>query len=143
MSNSSLMQLEIVSAESSIYSGQISHAIVCGQQGDLGIHPGHTALLSPLKAGQVEVSLPSGEVKVFYVSSGIAEVQPKMLTILADTAKRAEDIDEAAAMAAKEAAEKRVAEQQAGIDHSQALAELAEAAAQLKALHALRRRAKR
>ena len=133
------LQLNIVSAEASIFSGEVQRMEVTGQQGELGIHPGHTALISPLKPGQVGAVLTNGELEYFYISGGMLEVQPHTVTVLADTALRAEDIDEAAVLQAKERAEKQLADRQSEIDHTQALAELAELAAQLKALKSLRR----
>ncbi len=133
------MQLTIVSAEASLFSGEIQRFSLTGKQGELGIHPGHMALITPLKPGQIEIVLADGSEHYFYVSSGLLEVQPQSATVLADTALRAEDIDEAAVLAAKELAEKRLSERKSTIENAQALAELAELAAQLKALKSLRR----
>lgn len=137
------MELDIVSAEASIFRGRVRYVIVTGSTGELGIHPGHTALLTSLKPGQVRVMLEDGTEDVFYISGGMLEAQPNMITVLADTAVRAADLDEAAAQAAKEHAEKVLEKQTAGIEYSRALAELAEAAAQLRAIKTLRQRPSR
>ena len=137
------MELDIVSAEASIFNGSVSFLAVTGKSGELGIYPGHTALLTALKPGQIRVELADGKEEVFYISGGMLEVQPDAVTVLADMAVRAGDLDEAAAEAAKERAEKALTEQKSGIEYSKALTELAEAAAQLRAIDALRKRAKR
>lgn len=133
------MQLNIVSAESSLFSGKVKQLIASGSAGELGIFPGHTALLTSLKPGQIKVEMEDSSEEVFFMSGGMLEVQPQEVTILADTAVRADDIDEAAAIAAKEVAERKLEEQKSGIEYSKALTELAEAAAQLKALDMIRR----
>ncbi len=137
------MQLEIVSAEAPIFSGAVQHLIVTGKAGELGIYPGHTALLTALKPGQIRAILENGEEEVFYMSGGMLEVQPKVVTVLADTALRATDIDEAAVLAAKEQAEKIIRERKDEIQFSSAMTELAEVAAQLRALETIRKQAKR
>lgn len=134
------MQLDIVSAEASIFSGKVKLLTVTGGAGELGIHPGHTALLTTLKPGQIVATFEDGREEVFYISGGMLEVQPTVTTVLADTAFRAADLDEAAALAAKERAEKKLAEQKAGIEYSRAMAELAEALAQLHTIDILRRK---
>jgi len=133
------MQLEVVSAESAIFSGPVKMLIATGSAGELGIFPGHTALLTSLKPGQIKAELEDGSEEVFYMSGGMLEVQPEVVTILADTAVRAADLDEAAALAAKEEAERKLAEQSAGVEYSRALTELAEAAAQLRAIDMIRK----
>jgi F-type H+-transporting ATPase subunit epsilon len=135
-----MMELDIVSAEASIFSGAVERITVTGSMGELGIHPGHTALLTSLKPGQISAVLAGGEEEIFYISGGILEVQPQAVSVLADTVVRAGDIDEAAAEAVKEHAEKVLQKQKAGIEYSRALAELAEAAAQLRAIQLLRKR---
>ncbi len=137
------MELDIVSAEASIFTGSVKFLSVTGSAGELGIHPGHTALLTSLKPGQIKATLESGNEEVFYISGGMLEVQPDAVTVLADTAIRAADLDEAAAQASKERAEKTLVEQKSGIEYSRAISELAEAAAQLRAIQTLRKRAKR
>jgi len=137
------MELDIVSAEASIFNGQVSFLAVTGKAGELGIYPGHTALLTSLKPGQIRATLAEGNDEIFYISGGMLEIQPDAVTVLADTAVRAGDLDEAAAEAVKERAEKVLTEQKSGIEYSRAISELAEAAAQLRAIEALRKRAKR
>jgi len=137
------MQLEIVSAEAAIFTGAVEQIIVSGSMGELGIYPGHTALLTSLKPGQICATLEGGKEEVFYISGGMLEVQPESVTVLADTALRAADLDEAAAMSAKEDAERKVKDQKAGIEYSKAMTELAEAAAQLRAIELIRKQARR
>ena len=137
------MQLEIVSAEASIFSGKVKLVTVTGSMGELGIYPGHRQLLTSLKPGQVKATVESGKEEVFYISGGMLEVQPEVVTVLADTALRAADLDEAAALAVKEEAERKLEKQKAGVEYSRAMIELAEAAAQLRAIEMLRKRAKR
>lgn len=136
----SLMQLDIVSAQAAIFSGQVKLLIATGQGGELGIYPGHTALLTALKPGQIRAVLQDDSEEVFYMSGGMLEVQPDCVTVLADTAQRATDLDEAAVLAVKEAAERQLTERKAGIEYSKALSELAEAAAQLRAIDMIRRK---
>jgi len=136
--------LDIVSAEAEVYSGEVSFIAVTGSMGELGIHPGHTALITPIKPGQVVITVAgSDEEQVFYISGGVLEVQPKKATILTDTAIRAGDLDESAAVASMERAEKALSDQQGEMEYSTALSELAEAAAQLRAIQSLRSRAKK
>ncbi|MBV1883488.1 MAG: F0F1 ATP synthase subunit epsilon [Pseudomonadales bacterium] len=134
----STVQCEIVSAESSIFSGSVEMIIATGIIGDLGIAPGHAPLLTQLSPGPVRVVTKDGDEEVFYVSGGILEVQPKMVTILADTAVRAHDLDEAAAEEARKNAETNLHNQQSEIDYSTAASHLAEAAAQLRAIRQLK-----
>ena len=138
-----LMSLDIVSAESNVYSSEVSFVAVTGAQGELGIYPGHTALITQIKPGQVQAVLPGGEDALFFISGGVIEIQPDAITILADTAARADDLDEASASAAKERAEKILSDKQSGVEYSTALTELAEAAAQLRAISQLRQKIKR
>src|SRR5579871_1871845 len=102
------MHLDIVSAEASIFSGRAEMVIASGAMGELGVLPGHTPLLTSLKPGVIRAILQGGKEEVFYVKGGILEVQPKIVTVLADTALRAVDLDEAAALEAKQRAEKRL-----------------------------------
>ncbi len=134
-------QLDIVSAEKSIFSGSVDSLIASGELGELGINPGHAPLLTSLKPGTVTVKDHEGKEESFYVSGGMLEVQPHITTILADTATRADDVDEAAAIAAKEAAEAAMADQNSEIEYSKAATELAEAVAQLRTLQAIRKKA--
>lgn len=133
-----IMELDIVSAEASIFNGNVRSIVVTGKSGELGIYPGHTPLLTALKPGQLFAVLEDGSEDVFYLSGGMLEVQPDAVTVLADTALRAEDLDEAAAEAAKNRAEKELAQQKEGVEYSKAIAELAEAVAQLQAIKKLR-----
>ncbi len=136
------VHLDIVSQEAEIFSGLVEMISVTGEEGELGILPGHTALLSAIKPGEVRVTLQGGEKQIYYISGGMIEVQPNLVTVLADTAIRADNIDEAAAIAAKERAEKLIAQKKESVDYTQALKELAQAAAQLHAIEKLRKRSK-
>ena len=134
------MQIEIVSAEVSIFSGEATHIIVTGLLGELGIYPGHTQLLTALKPGPVRIIKPDGEDEILYISGGILEVQPQLVSILADTAIRAADLDELAALAAKEHAERILSDKQSDIDYAKATAELAQAVAQLQVISKLKKK---
>lgn len=136
-------QLEIVSAEDSIFSGAVNSLVATGELGELGISPGHAPLLTSLKPGAVKVTDNEGNEELYYVSGGMLEVQPHVTTILADTAARADNVDEAAAIAAKEAAEAAMADQSSEIEYATAAVELAEAVAQLRTLQALRKKARK
>ena len=135
--------LDIVSAEKSIFSGTVASIVANAELAPMGVVPGHAPLLTALKPGTVKVTDLEGNVEYFYVSGGMLEVQPFVTTILADTAARADDVDEAAAIAAKEAAEAAMADQNSEIEYSIAAVELAEAVAQLRTLHALRKKARK
>ena len=134
---------DIVSAEAEIYSGQAVMVHAPAEMGEVGIAPRHTPLVTRLNPGDVRVQKDDGEEEIIYVSGGILEVQPHLVTVLSDTAIRAGDIDEAAAREAKRKAEERIAQQQDEYDFARARAELAEAAAQLQTLQRLRRRQRR
>ncbi|EKD92439.1 MAG: F0F1 ATP synthase subunit epsilon [uncultured bacterium] len=136
------IQLDIVSAEASIFHGAVRFVSVTGDVGELGIHPGHSPLLTSLKPGQVHAILEDGREEIFYISGGMLEVQPIMVSVLADTALRADDLDEVAALSAKTQAENILREKTTGIEYSTALAELAEATAQLRAISLLREKIK-
>jgi F-type H+-transporting ATPase subunit epsilon len=136
------LRLDIVSAEKEIFSGEAEMVLVTGELGELGIAPGHAPLLTSLKPGNVRAILPNQHEEVFYISSGMLEIQPFIVTVLADTALRAADIDEAAAVAAKERAEKAISDKASDIDLAGASAELAEALAQIQAIHKLKKRAR-
>lgn len=133
------MHCDIVSAEKSIFSGLVEMVVAAGSLGDLGIAPGHSPLLTALIPGPVKLILQNGQEEVFYVSGGFLEVQRGVVTLLSDTAIRADDLDEAAAQQAVEDAEKAIANQGAEFDYSTAAAQLAEAAAQLRALQKIKR----
>lgn len=132
------MHVDIVSAEAEIFSGTATMVFAPAEMGELGIAPRHTQLLTRLKPGEVRVQDEKGEELSFYVSGGILEVQPHVVTVLSDTAVRARDLDEAAALQAKEQAEKLLADNQSDIDYAKAQLELAEAVAQLRAIQHLR-----
>lgn len=134
------MQVEVVSAEQEIFSGRATMLIATAEAGELGIYPQHTPLLTNLKAGDVRVQTEDGEEQVIYVSGGILEVTPKKITVLSDTAIRADDLDEAAALEAQRKAEQALKDSNADIDYARAKAELAQAAAQLQALKKRSRR---
>jgi len=133
------MHCDIVSAEKSIFSGLVEMVVAAGSLGDLGISPGHAPLLTALIPGPVKLILQNGEEEVFYVSGGFLEVQRGVVTLLSDTALRADDLDEAAAQQAVEDAEKAIANQGTEFDYSIAAAQLAEAAAQLRALRKIKK----
>jgi F-type H+-transporting ATPase subunit epsilon len=134
------IHVDIVSAESEIYSGQAEMVFAPAQVGEVGIAPGHTPLLTRLKPGEVRLKLSSDAEEAFYVSGGILEVQPRRVTVLSDTAARAHDLDEAAALEAKKRAQESLSEHGAKVDYAKALAEYAEAVAQLQAIERLRKR---
>ena len=133
--------LDIVSAEEQIYSGLAEMVTCTGSLGELGIAPGHAPLLTQLRPGPVTVQHQGGEEAIYYVSGGMLEIQPNTITILADTALRADDVDEAAAIEAQKQAEDALQDQSSEIEYSRAAVELAEAVAQLKTLQAIRRKA--
>jgi F-type H+-transporting ATPase subunit epsilon len=138
--NDKVIQLNIVSLEDSIFSGEVNAVIATGHQGELGIYPHHTPLLTTLRPGPVRALLPGSQAEeIFYISGGLLEVQPSIVTILADTGMRAEDIDEAAALEAKKRAEEMLEDRQSEFDYSLAAKELAQAAAQLRILKNIRR----
>jgi F-type H+-transporting ATPase subunit epsilon len=134
------MHCDIVSAEKAIFSGRVTMVIATGSVGALGIMPGHAPLLTGIKPGPVRLLFDNGEEQVFFASGGFLEVQPSVVTVLADTALRADDLDEAAAQQAKEKAEKTLQDQAADFDFSVAAAQLAEAAARLRTLEELKKR---
>ena len=131
---------DVVSAEREIFSGRATQLTVTGTIGELGILAGHAPLLTGIRPGPVRLQLDSGEEEVFFASGGFLEVQPGIVTILADTALRAEDIDEAAAVEAQREAERALAEQSAEVAFSTAAAMLAEATARQRTLAELRKR---
>ncbi|MCB2427061.1 F0F1 ATP synthase subunit epsilon [Methylophaga pinxianii] len=132
------IHVDIVSAEESIYSGSVEAVIASAQEGEVGIYPRHAPLLTRLKAGEVRL-LKDGKEEQFYISGGILEVQPHIVTILADTALRADDVNEAAALEAKAAAEKALNDKTAKMDFAEAQVQLAEAMAQLRAIERARK----
>ncbi len=135
----STIRCDIVSAEKEIFHGNVSMVIATGEMGELGIAPRHAPLITRLKPGQVRLKLENGDEQFFYVSGGILEVQPQVVTVLADTAERAADLDEAAARKAKADAERAIANRVDALEIAEAQAQLAQALAQLQALEQLRR----
>ena len=133
------LHVDIVSAEGQIFSGEAREVYVPGSQGPLGILPRHAPLLTLLKPGEVRVKPPEGEEQHFYVGGGALEVQPNRITVLADTAARAHDLDEAAALAAQQRAQDAIASRTDKISYAEAQAELARAVAQLKLIQKLRK----
>jgi F-type H+-transporting ATPase subunit epsilon len=132
------IHVDIVSAEGQIFSGEASMVFVPGSQGELGIAPRHAPLLTTLKPGEVRVQIEGQEEQSFYVGGGALEVQPHLVSVLADTAARAKDLDEAAALAAKARAEEAVHNRTDKLEIAEAQAELARAVAQLRAINRLR-----
>ncbi len=136
------IRCDIVSAEEEIFPGDVTMVVATGEMGELGIAPRHAPLITRLKPGQVRVILANGEKLVIVVSGGILEVQPQVVTVLADTAIRGADIDEAAVQKPKEEAERVLANRGEAMDLAEAQAKLAEAMAQLQALERLRKNLK-
>ncbi|MEA3412680.1 MAG: F0F1 ATP synthase subunit epsilon [Pseudomonadota bacterium] len=134
------LHCDIVSAEEEIFSGTVEMVFAPAEMGEVGIMPRHSPLITRLKPGEVRVQREGEEEAYFYVSGGMLEVQPHVVTILADTAIRAHDLDEAKAMEAKQHAEDVLASKQTEFEEARALAELAEAAAQLRMLQKFRTR---
>ena len=134
------VHLDVVSAEKAIFSGRVEAIQVTGSEGELGIHPGHAPLISAIKPGMVRLVKQHGEEEeVIYVAGGVLEVQPGNVTVLADTAVRAEDLDEQAAEEAKRRAEEHIANPGADFNYAEAAHELAEAIAQLRLIQKLRK----
>lgn len=134
------MHVDIVSAENEIYSGTVLECYAPAEMGEVGIHPRHTPLMTRLKPGEVRVITQEGDEQYFFVSGGILEVQPHVVTILSDTAVRAADLDEAAAMEAKAKAEAAMKDHDSEMDYARAKAELAEAAAMIETIKKARKR---
>ena len=137
------VQCDIVSAEEELFSGRVEMVIAHGHMGDLGILPGHTPLISTIKPGPVRVIKQGGGEEVYYISGGFIEVQPSMVKVLADTAIRAADLDEVAALEAKKAAEQAIQEQSTDFDYAATAIRLAEAVAQLRTISELRNKIRR
>lgn len=134
------VHVDVVSAEEQIFSGLAEFVVVPGEMGELGIYPRHTALLARIKPGAVRIKRPDQEQEeLVYVSGGMLEIQPNVVTILADTAIRGADLDEARALEAKQAAEEAMKNRTSDIDYAAAQAELVEAIAQLRAIQQLRK----
>src|SRR3990172_4270590 len=136
------VHVDVVSAEASIFSGLAEVVVVPGEMGELGIYPRNNALMTRIKPGSVRIKRPDQEQEeLIYVSGGMLEVQPNIVTILADTAIRGGDLDEARALEAKQAAEEAMKNRTSDIDYAQAQGELAEAIAQLRAIQQIRKQA--
>ncbi len=134
------LHCDIVSAEKEIFSGRVAMISATGSIGELGILPGHAPLLTGIRPGPIRLKMENGEEEVFFASGGYLEIQPGVVTILADTAARAEDLDEAAAVEAQQAAERLLDDQSADLDFSVVAAQLAEAMAQQRTLAELKKR---
>jgi F-type H+-transporting ATPase subunit epsilon len=139
MAETATIHVDIVSAEGELFSGAAAAVFAAASEGDLGIYPRHAPLLTLLKPGEVRVQTPEGEQHHFFVGGGALEVQPNKVTVLADTALRAKDLDEAAALAAKERAEAALREKGDRLSIAEAQAELARQIAQLKMIERLRK----
>ena len=131
---------DIVSAEKAVFSGLVEQVVAHGSLGDLGVQYGHAPLLTALSPGPVRVRKQGGDEEIFYVSGGYLEVQPNVVTILADVAVRADDVDEASAEAARQQAAKVFTNQSSELDYSRAAAQLAEAVAQIRTIQQLRKK---
>ncbi len=132
------IHVDIVSAEEQIFSGPAEMVYAPAVMGEVGIAPRHTPLISPLKPGEVRLDVGGGKEEFFFISGGILEVQPHVVTVLSDTAIRAHDLDEAAAIEAKKRAEAALSDQQSDLDVAKARAEIAAAAAQIAAIQKLK-----
>lgn len=135
---SKTFQVDVVSAEENIFSGQAHFVALPGEAGELGILPGHTPLISRIRPGAVRIQCEGKDEELVFVAGGILEVQPRAVTVLADTAIRGKDLDEAKALEAKRLAEEALAKKAADVDYARAQAELLEAIAQLAAIRKLR-----
>lgn len=131
---------DIVSSDEGLFSGLVEMLVATGSEGEIGVAYGHAPLLTALKPGPVRIIKQNGEEEVFYLSGGYLEVQPRVVSILADSALRAHDLDEAAALEAKKQAEKAISDQSGEFDYGRAATQLAEAAAQLRTIEQLRKK---
>ncbi|MFT4798949.1 MAG: F-type H+-transporting ATPase subunit epsilon [Candidatus Azotimanducaceae bacterium] len=129
----------IVSAELEIFSGQVQMVVATGTMGELGIFPGHTPLLTGVMPGPIRLKLENGEEETFFASGGYLEVQPTSITVLADTALRADDLDEAAALAAQQKAERELSDNKSSIDFGRVQADIRETAAMLRTIRRYRK----
>jgi len=134
----STIQVEIVSAEEQIWSGKGTMVFAPGIMGELGIAPRHTPLITQLKPGDVRVQTEEGKEEFFFISGGLLEIQPDIVTVLSDTAIRANDLDEAKAIEAKKRAEEAMKDQNSEMDYARAKAELAQIAAQLRSIEKIK-----
>lgn len=134
-----LLMVDVVSTERSIFSGEARFVEVPGVQGELGVLPGHTPLLTGVRPGTVRIEAADGSETYLYIAGGFVEIQPDRVTVLADTAMRADSLDHARAERAREEAQARLEQQSGDIDYAKAQAELAEAVAQLQAIRRMRK----
>lgn len=134
------IHVDVVSAEASIFSGLAEFVALPGEAGELGIMPGHAPLMTRIKPGAVRIQLPDNKEELIFVAGGLLEVQPGLITVLADTAIRGGDLDEAKALDAKRIAEEAMVNRSSALDYARAQAELSEAIAQLAAIDRLRKR---
>lgn len=134
------VHLDVVSAEENLFSGLVETIQVTGSEGELGIYPGHAPLLTTLKPGMVRLVKQHGHEEFIYIAGGVLEVQPGTVTVMADVAVRAADLDEQAALEAKKRAEEHIANPSSDLNYAEAAAELAEAIAQLRLIKTLRRK---
>jgi len=135
------IHVDVVSAEEAIYSGEAEFVVLPGEEGELGIYPRHTPLITRIKPGTVRIKPASGgEEELIFVAGGILEVQPNLVTVLADTAIRGHDLDEAKATEAHKRAQENLQDRTGKMEYAQAMSELAEAAAQIAAIRKLRQR---
>lgn len=133
------MHIDIVSAEAEIFSGTVEMVVAPAVMGEVGIYPRHTQMMTPLKPGEVHVTKQGGEIESFYVSGGMLEVQPHCVTVLSDTCVRARDLDEAAVLEAKKAAEQALQDRKGEMELAEAQAKLAEAMAQLQTIQRMKK----
>jgi F-type H+-transporting ATPase subunit epsilon len=134
------VKIDVVSAEESIFSGDAEFVVAPAKMGEVGIYPNHAPMITTLKSGSLKIKLAEKkEEHLIYVSGGILEVQPGIITVLSDTAIRAKDLDESKATAAKKAAEEAMKNKSSDVDYAKAQAELAEAMAQIQAIEKLRK----
>jgi F-type H+-transporting ATPase subunit epsilon len=135
------VRLDVVSAEEEIFSGDAEFIVVPASAGEVGIYPHHAPMITTIKPGALRIKLPdTTEEALIFISGGLLEVQPNLVTVLADTATRGHDLDEAKAIEAKEAAEEAMKNRSSDMDYAKAQAELAEAVAQIQAIQKLRRK---
>jgi F-type H+-transporting ATPase subunit epsilon len=135
------IHVDVVSAEEAIYSGEAEFVVLPGEEGELGIYPRHTPLITRIKPGTVRIKpAGGGEEELIFVAGGILEVQPNLITVLADTAIRGRDLDEAKALEAQKRAQENLQNRTGKMEYAEALAELAQAAAQIAAIRKLRQR---
>jgi len=135
------IHIDVVSAEESIFSGEAEFVVLPGEAGELGIYPRHTPLITRIKPGSVRIKLPGqAEEELVFVAGGVLEVQPGVITVLADTAIRGHDLDEAKALDAQQRAQEMIQNRTSQLEYAKAVAELAEASAQIAAIRKLRQR---